>query len=736
MKELKIMIHVLVIAGTISAHELSAQKAVFDPSLDPSCKLVVQPAVAEWNSVYIWYPGQLSALLQDRLQSRSKERAVNVGYPDYFFQKEPVAYFRKQLRLGIPTYIRWAGPDSINFYINGKPAGKNIHEYTLPKGPVDLLFEVFSYKGLPCIIVDGLDGGTESWKASLDKINWNIPESYSRFNSPDQLPDIIHESTYIIEPYKYILFNNSVYEDGTLRIGDDGCAIIDFRYPEIGTVRLEVKGQGTLTFNVGESPEEALNNSSKSLEQYPVPEFVMTGERQELILPERALRFIKIESTGRCEINSIRFNALLWPVEHRMKFECNNERLNDIWKVASATMHTGMHDFYLDGIKRDGLPWAMDLVQSSLAGDYLFGDELISRNGLSVALLPLHPQKEKLELVDFPLYALIGFKENYLYYGDIKTSLQFRDRIVELLSFYESLQDKNGFISGEGSAWGLLPSWATMQGPDKNEKSTYAQMLLYENYSIGAWFADLWGDRKLAVKYRSKAEQLRKNIPEHFWDREKKAFINGYYPNGEKDERISHHAQFWGIYTSLFPENEYENLFENIIPGMTYYKETYSIEKGYEYLSYVKAGKVEKLMEIIDRVWGGWVDKGFTRFPENIFPGAGREEQLAFYDRPFGMSLCHPCNGVPPILAILHGVLGFSQSDQKIGEYIIKPNLAGLKWINATIPVKEGAINLHIGEDRSCSIEIPGNCTVILPDSKIPGKTMKLMKAGSYKFTY
>ena len=40
----------------------------------------------------------------------------------------------------------------------------------------------------------------------------------------------------------------------------------------------------------------------------------------------------------------------------------------------------------------------------------------------------------------------------------------------------------------------------------------------------------------------------------------------------------------------------YENLHEHILTGMTYYQETCSIEKGYEYLSYVKADRVEKLM--------------------------------------------------------------------------------------------------------------------------------------------
>jgi len=684
----------------------------------------------------MWYPGQLSALLQDQLQYKSKERATNVGYPDYFYQKEPIVFFHRQVKLSVPATIRWSGPDSINCYLNGKLIDRTLREYILAAGNTDLLFEVSSAKGLPCLIVNGLGGDTGYWEVSLDKKNWNAPESYAEYNSPTLLPDNTQEITLEIKPYKYILFNNSAIENGILTIGNEGCTLVDFWYPEIGSVKLEVKGNGVLSFNVGESPEEALNGNTEYFEQNPLPEFVLDGKTQIITLPERAIRFLKIESSGQCTVNSIKFEAKVWPAEHLFKFESNDEKLNKIWSIASATMHTGMHNFFLDGIKRDGLPWSMDLIQSSFVGDYLFGDEQIARNGLSIALLPKNPQKEKVQLVDFPLYALIGFKHNYLYYGDIQTSLLFKDRIIELLELYESMQDKNGFISGDSTEWGLLPSWATMLGPDKNEKSTYAQMLLYENFSIGAYFADLWGDKKLARKYNEKSVQLRENILKHFWNEESQAFINGYYPDGEKDNRISHHAQFWGIYTDIFPEYAYKNLFDKILPKMTYYQETYSIEKGYEYLSYIKANQVERLMAIINDVWGGWADKGFTRFPENIFPEANRQQQLSFYDRPFGMSLCHPCNAVPPVIAILHGVLGFSQSDQKINEYTIKPDLVNLKRVDARIPVKEGFIGLHINKESNCFIEIPENCSVSLLDSKTSEVKLKLDKAGKYNFRY
>ncbi len=736
MKKLKCLAIILLIGNYFPLEKLSAQEIIFDPSLDSRCKEQPKPVIEKWNTCYMWYPGQLSALLQDRLQYKSKERATNVGYPDYFYEKEPVAYFQRKLKLKDSTTIKWAGSESIICFINGKSIDKSLREYTLSSGTTDLLFEVFDEKGLPCIIVNGLAGDTKYWEVSLDKTNWNAPESYAKYNSPSLRPDHIQETTFEIKPYKHILFNNSTSENNLLTIGKDGCVIVDFWYQEIGSVQLEVKGNGTLSFNVGESQEEALNSNTKFFEQNPISEFVLDGTTQEIIIPERAVRFLKIESTGQCVLNSIKFKAKIWPVEHLMTFESNDDRLNNIWKVASATMHTGMHDFYLDGIKRDGLPWAMDLIQSSLVGDYLFGDELISRNGLSIALLPKNPHRDKLQLVDFPLYALIGFKQNYLHYGDIQTSLLFKDRIIELLNLYESMQDENGFISGDGTEWGLLPSWATMLGPDKDEKSTYAQMLLYENFSIGAYFANRWGDKKLAREYNEKSVQLRENIIKHFWDKENKTFINGYYPNGEKDNRISHHAQFWGIYTGMFPDYAYKNLFENILPKMSYYQETYSIEKGYEYLSFAKANQVDKVMSIINNVWGDWVDKGFTRFPENIFPNAERQKQLSFYNRPFGMSLCHPCNGVPPIIAILHGILGFSQSDQKINEYYFKPNLVDLKWVDARIPVKEGFIGLHIDNENNCFIEIPENCSVNLLDFKTSKVKMEIDKAGKYEFKY
>ena len=90
----------------------------------------------------------------------------------------------------------------------------------------------------------------------------------------------------------------------------------------------------------------------------------------------------------------------------------------------------------------------------------------------------------------------------------------------------------------------------------------------------------------MADRYRKLARNLKKKIFEHFWDDDRKVFINGTMnDNVTVDKRISHHAQYWGILADIFPEEHYDNLFENILPNLPNYYEVVSYEKGYEFLA-------------------------------------------------------------------------------------------------------------------------------------------------------
>ena len=715
-----------------------AQTKEFDPSLDPNVTIVSRQPQEEWNSRYMWYPGQLAAFYQQQCARISKERCVNVGYPGKFFAKNNHAWFRKEVRLKKESSLCWEGPSDIILYINGVKQSVSGKQAILPAGRSSLLFEVTTDDSLPCIILKGAGlENPDEWQVSMDKEHWTIPESAVMYNKPGVLPDAPQDMTARIKPSQILPMRNAEMQgkDG-ISIGKNGYVLIDFFHLEIGTLTFQAKGKGTITVRVGETPEEALERDDKKLEQYPLAPVTLSEEGGTITLPERALRYVSLECDKGAEITSLRFDASLWPVEHQMQFETDDDYVNNLFKMSSATLHTSMHRFYLDGVKRDFLPWSMDALVSTLAGDYLFGDQQVSKNGISIALMPLDPQKSDIGIPDYPLHALFGLKQNYLRFGDLATSLQYKDRIIQLLDFYASIVDENGFVHGNygDRQFGYTPGWSTYNGPARKGVAAYAQIMLYYNYVTGAYFADLWKESALADRYRKLARNLKKKIFEHFWDDDRKVFINGTMnDNVTVDKRISHHAQYWGILADIFPEEHYDNLFENILPNLPNYYEVVSYEKGYEFLAYAKAGRIKELWDHIYGVFGDWMDQGHTRFPENFMLNASRARQLVFYNRPYGLSLCHGANGVPVVVGALNGLVGFSQSSVKPNEYTIKPELLHLKWIHSRIPVKEGYIVLKLNAEGESTIDIPAGCTVRII-KKIGKKPLVLREQGGYSF--
>ena len=51
---------------------LCPDKKEFDPSLDPNVTIVSRQSQEEWNSRYMWYPGQLAAFYQQQCARISK----------------------------------------------------------------------------------------------------------------------------------------------------------------------------------------------------------------------------------------------------------------------------------------------------------------------------------------------------------------------------------------------------------------------------------------------------------------------------------------------------------------------------------------------------------------------------------------------------------------------------------------------------------------------------------------
>lgn len=693
----------------VFAFSLTIHAGIYDPLHDTSAKILSPSNSEQWSGSYMWYPGQQAAFLQQNLLKESKARCVNVGYPGKFLTPVCSAMFKTDVNLKQQTEIRWAAPGKVSVSIDNKPVSGS--SALLPKGKSHITVTVNTDSILPCLIIDGID---TDWLVSTDGMRWTLPESDTRYNSPDSRPDMPEEIQVELTP-------KSIVELAK------GITLVDFFHLELGNLRLHAKGKGFVNIRVGETPEEAISTNLKGFEQKAIEPFTVGTEGTVINAPRRALRYALIEHPG-IEIDSITFTAYVWQNEYLMDFKSDDPELNELFDMSRATMHTSTHGFYLDGIKRDFLPWAMDAVVASFAGDYLFGDRQTSRNGISISLMPLNPQKKDYGVVDYPLHAIYGIKQYVNRYGDYTILEQYKDRIIDLMELYMTIADERHFISGNIGS-GFIPGWDTKNGPDGRGLASYPQIMLYGAYNIVAGYArTVWKDKKLADKYTATARNLQNNIMKEFWDENRKTFVNGVYRNGKPDNRISHHAQYWAILTGLFPEQHIDNLFANILPNIPYYYDDISYEKGYEMLAYSKAGKVKEMWNYLSRTFGDWKAKGHSRFPENLSPNAPRDSQLVFYGRPYGLSLCHGANGAPIVVGILNGIIGFSQSETLPSTYMFNPELLHLNYIQASIPVKEGVISLNLNREGKSTITIPSDCRI-----RICGKTFN--KKGTYSFS-
>lgn len=679
-----------------------------------------QPADA-WDAVWMWHPGQLSAHLQQVNLAQSKGRCTYVGYPGNFYKPVTETSFRKEVKLNKAAVLRWRSSGEVAFTVDGTPVQS---PFRLSKGKHTLEAAVTTTGDTPALMVEGIPA--DGWMASTDGTRWNPVEWDPKDNGSATLPDAPKEYTAVIPVQQWHLLRGATLGEQTLTLQPQSLVVADFYQLELGQVKLKAKGEGELSFTFGESIEEAQTLDPKAQEQIPLEPVILTGEPQQITLPDRGLRFVGIRSTGKAEISGVTLLAKVWPVEMQLQFDCPDPQLVRLVQAGIGTQHASMHNFYLDGVKRDYLPWAMDAVVSSIGGDYAFGERQLSRNGISVGLLPEGATQADLGVVDYPFHALIGLWQEYMRYGDLSTARMYRSRMEGQLALYESLVDENGFISSTDRRWGFIPGWDRDEGPDNVGTPAYPQMLLYMNYRIGARFETLFGDKATAKHYHLQADALKQSIMDHFWDASRKAFINGYRADGTTDYRLSHHTQSWAILSGLFPESALDNLFDKVIPGMDYYRKDISYEKGYEALSYASSGRTGQFVQLLKDVWGQWLEAGHTRYPENFKIVSPLADQLSFYGRPFGLSLCHGANGAPPIIAAVFGVMGLRQNG--VAEYSLEPDLIGMAWAKGRIPVSQGFIEVDLHAEGLSTVTIPAGCKF-----SVAGKTYS--KSGTYAFS-
>lgn len=394
---------------------------------------------------WIWYPGQLAAHRHARRVKLAVERCTHVGYPGNFRQPLTHGWFRRTGANAADRVVRWRGPAGrIRLNVGGAERDITDRERVFRGGTCDIVAQIDFADTMPCLLLDGGDFSTgPGWEASLDGIRW-VPAETSDFADPDRLPDAEREEVRVLPVVEAMPPRPA---DGVHVAGPGRDVVVDFRETEIGALRFDVSGEGTLTVVVGESLAEVRDDDPRWFEQAPLPAIALGTASAAIRLPERALRYARFTTRGSARIGAVRFDAKIWPATEHGTFECSDPELNAIWRAAVATLRSNMHDFYLDGIRRDGLVWH-DGPQALEAFERVFFDADLSRQTLIAQTLPERPGPRDIGIIDSQMYTLIGFATEYRVRGDIGFATMFRDRIEDMLDFYAARQDARGFEIG------------------------------------------------------------------------------------------------------------------------------------------------------------------------------------------------------------------------------------------------------------------------------------------------
>jgi len=730
--------------GAAASEGPQAPGKVYDPMLAPGSRFQAAAAGERWRARWVWYPGQLAAHLHTQVSRKAFERCTHIGYPGSYRRPEHHLYLRYKTTLAKETPVRWSAPlGRVRVRVNGREGDVTIMQRVFPKGLVEVRVALDMMQSLPCLLLEGEGISTGAgWEASLDGEQWTAVECQDDVGSPSRRPDEDLDGHIELAPRKAVKLVKGKQENGEYSLEAGGEALLDFWYIELGQLSITASGQGELRVSVGESVFEAEDPDPAVAEQYPLRAIRLSGQGTAVTLPERCVRYVRLQAGGPCQITRVSLNARVYPVQYRGSFECSDARLNEIWKAGAATLHACMHDAtFVDGPKRDGCIWLMDENVDFDAADCVFWDRGAVRNTVLSVSAPPGARVEEIGHFEHLFYFVLGVQQEYLASGDRQFIQRYRDRVTDVLSLFERLADQDGFISGRAFApkktaesgagvvgvdWlgEFFPDWAGKSDRGLNRPTdldtagtpSYAQMLVMRCFEIGGEFAGVWGDVALAQRYGARAACLREEIGKTFWDEQRGAFINGFDREGKRDERLSSYAQVWGILFGLVPQDKMGPVIERVLENPDCRAPNLSMVTYWEYLAYIQAGGFDRTLELLRRHWGGLLERGDSRFGEDLRSQDDERARLTFYNRPYGLSLNHGWSGSAPVAILMRGTLGLRVLTPGYRQVELRPNWRQFEWVKCTIPTSQGELSLDYSREKGAELCVPANVQVRIVD--------------------
>ena len=534
----------------------------------------------------------------------------------------------------------------------------------LKKGEYLLQCWVYNANGLPCLRIDGEEVFTDK---TFQVSNYHLGLiGAAEIDCDDMTPNTWHL------PLREITCKTvSACKGGTF---------YDFGHMVMALPKIAARIGSKFKCYFGETIRETM--SDNECEQ--IDFFTMeTDEYQSEIA--RAFRYMRIIADVPYELTVLEEYTNETPV---FAYESNNERMNKIMEVATRTFRLCSREFYLDGIKRDRWVWSGDAYQA-FKTEFFYGYNLDKIRKTFRVLFGKSPVIHYINrITDYTMYALIAIWEYLEQCGDKEFLREIYPIAMEHLRFALGRTDDNGFLVGRPEDWTFI-DWGAM---DKEGALCFEQMLLHLALKAMANVARCLEYTQDAEWMQDKADLLRKQIDEFFWDEARGVYVHTY-KNGKQSEEVTAYANVFAILYNLVDGEQAKRigdalLHANYIPPITtpYMQE-------YKLACLFKLGQWQAASKEIADYWGGMLDGGATTFWETYTPGETVEKATDMYGRTFGRSQCHIW-GASVLYLIPRYYFGIENNIDNGESFVIKPNLELIKDSQITVPLERGSLTV------------------------------------------
>ncbi len=665
---------------------LSAAYAI-DPAYSTTTCRPAKTGLSLWSTkqtgpLWLYTPGNLEAWLFDRSRREAFSTCMNICHPGRYRTVQPTLYAHHNLELTavpatVPCQLYFDG--IIHFIINGRTVYHAVGSSTPQMISLDLApflkpqknhirIRVISELGPPTALLDSSCFHTDAnWTVSTDDQQWHPPrcfplEGTARFPHQEELPEI---------PVPLQVDQNGLYDAGVQLLAR---AVIT------------AQGHGSISVHPGESEAEAIDPAPDACEQViPVLPVAESGEFK--TTDKLAFRYLRLVHDTGVEITGVQTAASFYPTRYQGAFACSDSRLTAIWMHAAYTLRACMQLTFVDGLKRDRLPWVGDLYVCNLSNYPSFFEPAISEFSLA-ALMGEAPDEADINgTITYSLFWVMAARDHALFCGDspfLKSLLAYCDKLMAAIS---SKADTRGLLPSHRFPW-IYVDWAEVHTAGY---SSFLNCLYVMALDAAAELHVAAGNTDQA--YAVQANTLRETCRTTFWDPAQKLFIDNVEAT-KQGAHFSRQCNALAILSGVCTSAQRTDLLRNVLLN------PHVAPVGTPYMMYFEARALalcnerDAMLSMLHAYWGNMIEAGATTFWEAHDLTLQGDQHYAFYGRPYGKSLCHAWSSGPLHLLSLE-LFGLRPTKCGWQEFTIQPANFNLEWACVETPTPHGPIRIE-----------------------------------------